>query len=923
MIDLRQLFDTLFSQHARLLELSTPLPEAALLVERFTGHEAISQPFRFDIDCVSTNAHIALDKVIGEEVSLRILLAEGTKRTWHGYVTQATQLGADGGLARYRLTVEPWLAFLKLRRDCRLFQDIDAVALVDALIAQHPSADWRSEVTQPLRRHSRLTQYRETDFEFLVRVLANEGLPFYFEHDQAAVAGDGSGRARHRLVLVDRDASLPTCPQALIRFHRNDATEATDTIQTLNEIRRAAPNTAGFSGWDYKRLTATGAKAASQQDNGELPPLEIYDGSAPYRFEDTAAAITRTDLALSAHESRYRQFEGTSRVRVLAPAHTFELVQHDLYLISPGRFTVLEIIHRGANNLGAQAAALLETPDIEAGSYANGFVAQPADVPVIPLPNRKSSVAPQTALVVGLPDAPLSTDRDHRVKIQFAWQRGAAPNPGGLAAPSTPDGIASDGNAPGDATSGTWVRVAEWLAGPNWGSHFLPRIGTEVLVEFVDGDIDRPIVVGQLYNGEQLPPFSAGVDGNVNHAGMLSGCMSHNHVSGYNQWVIDDTPEQLRMRLATSHSTSQLNLGHLIHQTPFTATRGAARGSGFELRTDGWLALRAGEGLLISTTARPKTDSTQTDANEALTNLRAASRTAQSLSDAASQHTAAALAATAQLTEFADSIDPADAGRYQNTAAGQSTFKPRPDGRDSSNPVERFSEPIILAESPTDIGLNTPATTLAFAGEHLHATTARDLHIAAAHTFAATIGEDASWFSHSGGIKTIAAAGSHSIQAHTDAMEILADQSVTVTSSNDEIRISAKDRIVLAAGQSSVMLEGSDITFACPGTFSVKGAGNAFVGPAASQLKLRPLPDTRTKIYTEQFKAVDSVTGHPIPELPYRIEFSDGTVARGMTDKMGLTQRVATADPQNLRLYWESVTSEPFDASGDSEIECC
>jgi type VI secretion system secreted protein VgrG len=124
--------------------------------------------------------------------------------------------------------------------------------------------------------------------------------------------------------------------------------------------------------------------------------------------------------------------------------------------------------------------------------------------------------------VVGLPDAVATTTRDHQVRIQFPWQRGRSPNPGGMAHNSD-----DNGSAPGDDTAGTWVRVAEALAGPNWGTQFTPRIGTEVLVDFIEGEIDRPVIVAQLYTGSDPPPFAAGVDSGVEHAGVLSGIHTH------------------------------------------------------------------------------------------------------------------------------------------------------------------------------------------------------------------------------------------------------------------------------------------------------------------------------------------------------------------------------------------------------------
>ncbi|MCG2576843.1 type VI secretion system tip protein VgrG [Dechloromonas sp. XY25] len=893
------LFASLFDQHARLLELKTALPDAALIVERFSGHEAVSASFRFDIDCVSTNAHFDLRPLLGEEITLRLLQADGSKRSWHGYVTQALQLGADGGLARYRLVMEPFLAFLAQRRDCYLFQNKTAVDIVGQILADYPEADWASQVTQPLRTYSIATQYRETDFEFIRRLLAEEGLSFRFEHDQSAVAGDQATHARHRLVVFDRDTELPAGRQPAIRFHRNNATETADTVQVWQETRSVQPNAVTLAGWDYKNLVATGAQAHSALDNGELPRLEIHDASRPYRFEDSAAAQLRTDLALAASESRFRRFTGHSTVRQLAEGTVITLLQHDAFSGDDARFTILSVDHQGANNLGAKVGRLLGSADVEAGSYRNTLLAQPATVAVVPSPLPKPVTRPQTALVVGLPDQVITTDRDHRIKIQFPWQRGATPNPGGQSETGPAGRTAGKtGNAPGNDQSGTWVRVAEWQSGANWGSHFLPRVGTEVLVDFLDGDIDRPIVVGQNYNGADLPPFSAGHEAGANHPGVLSGWMSHNHVAGFNQWVTDDAPGQLRTRLATSENAGQLGLGHLIDQAPESATRGAWRGSGFELCTDGWLAVRAGEGILISATARPNGQSTQMDVAEAVAQLKSAHETAQALSDAAQQQQALPLKANAAQEAFLKAIDPQQEGKFSGSIGGQEAKKARPGSREVGDPTERFAQPFIVNEAPSDIGLSSPASTLLFAGANLHATVQQDFHIASAHTVSTAAGESASWFSHAGGIKSIAQAGSQTIQANTDALEILADQSITVTSSNDEIHILAKEKIVLQAGQSSVTLEGSNITFACPGKFSVKGSGQAFMGPGNQPAKLEELPDSRASSgqhdnlletdNLEYFFVAEREDGS-LSNLAYRIDSEDKKLHEGPLGANGET----------------------------------
>lgn len=892
------LLTSLYSQHARLLELKTALPEAALLVEKFSGHEAVSGNFRFVIDCVSTNAHFDLRSVLGEEITLRLLQADGSKRSWHGYVTESLQLGADGGLARYRLVMEPWLAFLDHRRDNYLFQDKTVLDILGQIFADYPQANWRSEVTQKLRTYSIATQYRETDLAFITRLLAEEGLSYRFEHNQGAEAGDDASHARHQLIIFDRDAEVPAGAQPVVRYHRNNATEASDTLQAWQETRQVQPNAVALAGWDYKTLIATGAIAEGTEENGELPRLEVHDATRPYRFEDSAAARLRTDLALAAHESATRRFTGYGSVRQLAAGTVIQLDQHADHVGEGSRFIVLSVDHEGANNLGAEAARLLGSTAVEAGSYRNTLQAQPADRPVVPLPLGKPAIRQQTALVVGLPEHVLTTERDHRIKVQFHWQRGDSPNPGGLVT----EAPGKKGHAPGNDQSGTWVRVGEWQAGPNWGSHCLPRIGSEVLIDYLDGDIDRPVIVGAAYNGADLPPFAAGHESAANHPGVLAGWMSHNHEAGHNQWLIDDAPGQLRTRLSASENATQLSLGHLIHHAPESATRGPWRGAGFELRTDAWLALRAGEGILLSTTARANGQSTQMDVSETVGQLKAAAETAQALSDTARQQGAQVLKANAEQSKFIKSIDPQQDGKYQGNIGGQPATKAQPGSREPGDPAERFAQPHILLEAPSDISHASPASTLLYAGKSLHLTSQQDLHIAAAHTHALAIGQGANWYAHQGGIKSITQAGSHTLQAHTDKMDILADQSMTVTSTNDEIHILAKDKIVLQAGQSSVTLQGANITFTCPGTFSVKGGGNHFQGPGSGGAEMEILPNGKVAPgqYDQFFVLRHANSGEPVKNRQFSILRANGSRQRGTTDANGRSPLLDSASKAEL-----------------------
>ena len=401
---------------------------------------------------------------------------------------------------------------------------------------------------------------------------------------------------------------------------------------------------------------------------------------------------------------------------------------------------------------------------------------------------------------------------------------GAIVNVGSMAHASAVD---ATGNAPGDDRSGTWVRVAVPHAGPNWGAVLVPRIGTEVVVEFIEGDIDRPLILGQLYNGQDLPPFSAGEDSGVNHPGVISGMHTQSlDGSGFNQWVIDDATGQLRMRLLTSYTAAEVGLGHLIQQGQ-GAQRGSWRGSGFEAGTQGWASIRAGQGLLLSTTTRAASygsaQSTQMDAAEALAQLKAMRDLGQRLSEVAKAGTAHGLTShdTGKSVEkFLQSIDPSKQGKHPGPVNGQEAKKAN--GRTLTDPVEAFAMPLVLMDTPSTSAFASEASITSFSGQDLSIGVQGDVQHTAVHTYAAVSGQTTSLYTNDGGIQVKAANGPVSLRAHADELHILADQDVTIVSVDDEIRIQASTTIELIAGQSSVVLDGGDITFTCPGNFTAK-----------------------------------------------------------------------------------------------------
>ena len=926
-------FVALLEQRGRMLQLQCALPQLALVPERLVLREAVSRPFELALDALSSSVNFELKTLVGEQISVRLLQPTGEYKSFHGYVFEAAQLGADGGLARYRLVMRPWLSFLALRHDTFTFQDKTVREIVEEVFKDFSAANFRFELSADnsaqVHPRSLCVQYRESDLAFVSRLLAEEGLSYHFEHLEGA-SGDGDAanapiHAKHVLVITDRASVRPSLGTA--RFTSQHPTANVlgqlDSVTAFMVQRSVQANAVTLGSWNYKTLAGSAGHDSTALAIGELPQLEIYNGSGAYRANDAEHAQRAAALALAALELDFERFEGQGSTRHFEAGRRFTLIDHPLYganttafnyagglaaAAADDEFVLLAVEHHATNNLGSQAAELLQSTELERGTYKNHFHAAPAAAPVVPRFIRKPTArGAQTALVVGLQGEAITTERDLRVKVQFPWQRGQRPNAGGLAHTSPVDAL---GNAPGNEASGTWLRVAQAAAGANWGAVFTPRIGSEVSVAFIEDDIDRPLITGGLYNGVDAPPFAAGVDSGVNHPGVIDGIHSQAlDNSGFNEWVMDNATGQLRMRLHASVTSAELGLGHLIQQGAATAQRGAWRGSGFEAGTQGWASVRAGKGLLVSTTARAGTygsaQSTQMDAAEAVAQLKGARALGGKLSAAASQATAAALTShdsNQAFDSFIKGIDPKQDGKHAGPVNGQEAKKAN--GRALTDPVEAFDKPFILLDTPATSLWATEASIAAFAGQDFSLAAQGDIQHTAAHTFASISGQTTSWFTHEGGLKAYAANGPVSLQAHTDALQILADKDVTVISVNDEVTVAASTRIELVAGQSSIVLDGANIDFTCPGNWQVKASAHAFLGGGSQTAALPTLPDSRVKLFDQQVRAINQLTGKPIAGLPYKLTSASGDVLYGTTDEAGKTFRAASVSQEAVRVEW-------------------
>lgn len=902
------------SQYGRLLTLTSHADDSPLhkvVIERFSGQEGINTLDTFRIDTLCTDACFDPAALIGQELTLGLRLGDGSRRLWHGLLTNCSALGGDGGLARHRLVLQPWLAQLGLRRDSYVFTRQTVLDTVAEVLADYPLCSYAVQVSRKLPVFATRVQYRESDLAFVQRILAEAGLNYRLEHEQHPGQTDmGSVKTRHTLIIFDADAKAPECALNPIRFHRADATERTDSFTHWRSQRHVITNQIHLGAWDAAQLAATQAEQVSARQLGEQAPLEEYDVHGSQRYADSEHAQADALLQLLRHESAAKHYQAQGTVRCLAPGQEFELSQHDRYGSehTERRYVALHLTHEAANNLGANAARVLHDADIEQGTYRNQVHLQDAAGAIVPPPLPKPA-APDvlSALVIddALPDSAnthVHSNRDHQVKVRLFWQPQGDTTPNN-ADPARIASARSHAHAPS-----VWLRVMSPAAGPNWGAHLLPRVGTEVALEFMEGDIDRPFVAGQLHTAQDLPAWSAGQNSDANHPGSLSGWHTRSlDGSGYNEWQTDDTPAQVRTRLASSHSASQLNLGHLINIAPDSSRRSAWRGTGAELRSDAWTAVRAGDGLLLSTVAQEQATGPLMQAQGITAQLRAAQQTAQRMHSAIEQAQGVPLKGNDVLPSLIEDTNPADNGRYPDAVNGQDTRIPAPGQRTGDQPLPAVARPIVVMDAINSLNVATPASAAVFAGQALHWTSHKDAHTAAGHTLSLAAAGSVGLHSADGGLRAIAQDGLVSVQAHQGEQAWTAQQAITITSSNNAIEILAPGKITLNGASTAITLDGTDITLAMPAELDIKGAKHSFVGPGADAAQVPDLPVLTIQPTSGRFhrKFVATWAGTDIPAVNtrYQIFNSKGELlVEGRSDDAGETDLSINDMPDDLTI---------------------
>lgn len=507
------------TQKHRIFGVNTVLGEDVLVFHRMVGSEQIGQLFEYNLELLSEKTDIQSARLLGTNMTVRMQLPESRKagiRYFNGFVTRFSYLGMRGmRYGVYGVTLSPWLWFLTRTSNCRIFQGQNVPNIIKTLFAQYDVADFKTALNGQYRDWEYCVQYRETDFNFISRLMEQEGIYYYFKHDHG----------RHTLILADNYSSHSAFPEyAQVPYYPPDQMEYRERDHLYQWIVENQVQSGAYALNDYdfkvprKNLHAVSLmpKPHKQAD------FEVYDYPGKYFDLDEGNHYCRVRLEelLAQHEV----FLGQGIARGLATGYLFALInsgRQDMnreYLIITAHYELQSDFYESTPN--PEQAGKPYQIHITAINSQHSFRA--------PRITPKPTVhGPQTAIVVGKDGEEIWTDQWGRVKVQFHWDR----------------------YAKRDENSSCWIRVAQVWAGKGWGGVAIPRIGQEVIVDFLEGDPDQPIITGRVYNGASMPPYG------LPSGAVISGVKSNSTKGGggYNEYIFDDTKSNELIREHGQH----------------------------------------------------------------------------------------------------------------------------------------------------------------------------------------------------------------------------------------------------------------------------------------------------------------------------------------------------------------------------------
>lgn len=832
------------------------LPNTNLQVLAFEGIEALNAEYAFEVTLVNNHLRFDITQLLSKAIYLSFTADK--QQGIHGIV-HAVKRGSIGNhYAEFKVLIMPRFSHLRKRVNQRAFIDKTVPDIITTILKEHGILE-NAHFQFKFKDKSIYTprefccQYNETDAQFILRLCEECGMAIHYEYSQT----------NHNMIISDAN---PFFPQYSSPFsYRADTGFVAEqpVFKRFDISLVTTPSYASERNYNFKNKkipeSACKGNQHTKANEASEPNLEHYH--FPGRLTNEATANYQAKLSIERLKANHILAEAYGDIPELHSGYSFTMQDYPAIdtLNTEQAWLITQIRHQGRQpqvleKLGAEATAdstftpafltkyfthpLAEelqypTDKLQQG-YRNCIVATPQNVPYRPqrFHFKHKVLGTQTAVVTGPADEEIYCDEYGRVKVQFHWDR----------------------LGHNDEHSSHWIRVANIWAHNRYGGIDIPRIGMEVMVDFIEGDIDNPIIRGAVHNGINKVPYD--LPGIKTQSTLKS---KEYKGGGYNELLLDDTSGQVKTQIHSTPGTSQLNLGFLTHPRQNDGG-GEVRGHGFELRTDDWGAIRAAKGIYLTADERSRASSIQLDLKEAIAQLQFALNLANNL------------AQTAQMAE----VKQVDTQDQQNQL---------------TNVYQELTKPAILASAPEGIALVTPKSAqlsaqnnLTFtAGQHTDLTTQKDIRLAAGKAINILAIEDE--------IKLAANKGKIQIQAQNNDMEIYADKNLKILSSKDRIEIAAQKEILLTSGKAYIKIADGNILIHAPNMVETKAATQPHAGPASMDYDFRSYDPGNDEMFV-----IKDDEGNPMINYAYKIVREDGQIFKGVTNEKGETLRVQTGE---------------------------
>jgi type VI secretion system secreted protein VgrG len=883
------------------LRISFPegLSDRVLLPQRVSGAESMCGGLAYTILCVATSIDLPLKSFIGLAAELQLVTDTGELHGICGLVTEAASGQSDGGLATYQLVLrDVFSSVMALGANTRVFIDkneLEIATIVLAgwrerspLLAAAFDYQFSNELAQhqfPPRAFTR--QDNESDAAFLQRLFKRRGIAWFVRPGRAMPTEDDSAAPVHTLVMFDEQRRLRQNAAGTVRYHRADGTEERDSVTAWSAVRTLGRGSVSRFSWDYEDPLAVAfmaANARSRQDQGQRGnriaiDINDYRIDPPHAGDTNADHIDLTAARIAGHDYAAKSFHAEGTVRDLRVGEWITLDGHpeiDRHDDEARQFIVTAFQLAVRNNLpkalDGRIARLFARNrwdgapvDTTAQPFRIDFTCSRRSIRIVPPYDPRVDVPAArmlTAIVVGPEGETVHCDDLGRIKVRFPGTRVADhQHAGGAGASDT------------DADS-AWVRVAMPWAGngpgsfSQFGAVFLPRAGSEVLVDHIDDDPDRPVIVGQLYNQAGMPAALSSrgaLPGNRYLAGLRS-----REVRGTrgNQLRFDDTPAQISAQLASDHGASELNLGWL--STPRADGSGEPRGEGAELRSDQAVAVRARQGILLDTSSTSNAEAAQLERTHLIDSATAAESVTKELSDLATEHS----------VDSAEGDQLGDLLRCVRDWHSGSNVAP--------NGAQAGGQPILAASAEAGMLLASKNNIALAAKTRVDIASIADTQLSAGHSLFLRAAQGMNLIAFKLGMKLVAAAGNLRIEAHDGDIVITCPKKIRIVA-GEGINIEALTVKVVAQGVQADF-GGGTITQQSSGAHTIKSSCFDQLGAGDATPESVKLPLSKMN-HDQQVQLVDMISCEPAAQRKYRITTGDGAVIEGVSDDAGMTER--------------------------------